>query len=453
MTHSVRDRIAGIPAALQEQSNLNAVIADISPAALAGLDTAPEGSLSRMLLGIKDNLNLAGSAATCASRTLEGYISTYTATAVQQLLDAGGHLVVKTNMDEFAMGSSSEYSCFGPVHNPHDTDLVPGGSSGGSAVVVATGLVDAALGSDTGGSVRQPAAFCGIYGLKPTYGRVSRYGLVAFASSFDQIGVFARSTAATATVYQAIAGHDARDSTSAPEPVRPFEYDGQRARSLRVGILPPAELAGLDPEILERYRGLIAFMEGEGLPVQEISLPHAGHGIAAYYILTTAEASSNLARFDGIRYGRRLQTADSDLESVYTDSRSSGFGPEVQRRIMLGTYVLSAGYMDKYYGRAQRVRRSIQEDFKAAFTEVDILLTPTTPTFPFAIGSQVNNPLAMYLSDLFTVPMSLAGIPAMSVPVGQGNNGLPIGLQLSAKTFGEESIFQMSQLIENHFQT
>ena len=427
MALTLRERIQGVPSALQDQSHLNAVITDTSAQALEGLESAAEGSLSGLLLGIKDNLNLEGIATSCASRTLEGYVSTYTATAVQRLLDAGGQVVVKTNMDEFAMGSSTEYSCFGPTRNPHNPDLVPGGSSGGSAVAVATELVDAALGSDTGGSVRQPAAFCGIYGFKPTYGRVSRYGLVAFASSFDQVGVFARTTAATAKVYQAIAGHDAADSTSSEEPVTSFEYDESEARKLKVGILPPNELAGTDQQILDRHAALVDFLKGEGLQVQQIEMPHTRHGIAAYYVLTTAEASSNLARFDGIRYGRRLQEKP-DLESLYRQTRSEGFGPEVQRRIMLGTYVLSAGYMDKYYTKAQRVRRSIQEDYKAAFGEVDILLTPTTPTFPFAIGSQTDDPMRMYLSDIFTVPMSLAGVPSMSIPVGSGGNDLPIGL-------------------------
>lgn len=450
MTLTLRDRIRGIPSALQDQSHLNAVIIDSSSQALEGLESSPDGALSGLMLGIKDNLNLVGIATSCASRTLEGYVSTYTATAVQRLLDAGGQVVIKTNMDEFAMGSSTEYSCFGPTRNPHNPELVPGGSSGGSAVAVATELVDAALGSDTGGSVRQPAAFCGIFGLKPTYGRVSRYGLVAFASSFDQVGVFARTTAATCQVYQTIAGHDEADSTSSEEPVSPFVYDESEVGKMKVGILPPHELAGTDPQILDRHAALVDFLQGAGLNVQQIEMPHTHHGIAAYYVLTTAEASSNLARFDGIRYGRRLQEKP-ELESLYRQTRSTGFGPEVQRRIMLGTYVLSAGYMDKYYTQAQRVRRSIQEDYKAAFSEVDILLTPTTPTFPFALGSQTDDPMSMYLSDIFTVPMSLAGVPSMSIPVGVGSNDLPIGLQLTGNYFGENSIFLLSQFIENKF--
>jgi len=401
-------------------------------------------------MAIKDNLNLVDTPTTAASRTLEGYISPYTATPVQHLIDAGAHIVAKTNLDEFAMGSSTEYSCFGPARNPHNPDLVPGGSSGGSAVVVATGLVDTALGSDTGGSVRQPGAFCGVYGLKPTYGRVSRYGLIAFASSFDQVGIFARDTETTAKVLEVIAGHDERDSTSAEEQVKHFIYDEGKAAGLTIGISPEYDQAGVDREIRERYHDLADFLKGQGLEIKEVHLPHTDYGIAAYYILTTAEASSNLARYDGVRYGRRCHEK-ADLEDLYIDSRSTGFGPEVQRRIMLGTYVLSAGYMDKYYLRAQRVRRLIQRDFTEAFKAVDILLTPTTPTFPFPIGGKVNDPLTMYLSDVFTVPMSLAGIPALNIPVGSSARGLPIGLQLAGDYFAEETIFQLSRFIEQKY--
>ncbi|MBA7639946.1 Glutamyl-tRNA(Gln) amidotransferase subunit A [subsurface metagenome] len=310
--------------------------------------------------------------------------------------------------------------------------------------------MDAALGSDTGGSVRQPAAFCGLFGLKPTYGRVSRYGLVAFASSFDQVSVFARNTELAARVFEVIAGHDPLDSTSAAEPVTSFSYDEEHARSLAIGIAHEYEHEGLDKEIDSRYRHLIKFLKSEGFTVKEVSLPHTDYGIAAYYILTTAEASSNLARYDGIRYGMRAR-AEGDLEGLYTDTRSSGFGPEVQRRIMLGTYVLSAGYMDRYYIRAQRTRRLIQRDFLQAFKEVDLLLTPTTPTLPFPIGTKIDDPLTMYLSDVFTVPMSLAGVPAMNIPVGQSREGLPIGLQLTANYFGEETIFQLSRFIEQRY--
>ncbi len=449
MTADIRSRLEQFPAALAERRALNAVIADISGRALGRLDQAGSGPLDGCLMAIKDNLNLEGAPTTCASRILAGYISPYTATPVQRLLDAGASVAAKTNLDEFAMGSSTEYSCFGPTRNPHDPELVPGGSSGGSAVAVATGLVDAALGSDTGGSVRQPAAFCGVYGLKPTYGRVSRYGLVAFASSFDQVGVFATTTEDNARVFEVIAGHDPQDSTSAPEPVPTFTYDAERAGQLTVGIAPEYK-EGVEPEIKERLGSLVAFLEGAGLSVKEVSLPHTEYGVAAYYILTTAEASSNLARFDGVRYGLRRH-AEDDLEALYRDTRSEGFGPEVQRRIMLGTYVLSAGYLDKYYTRAQRVRRLIKQDFSHVFQEVDLLLTPTAPTFPFPIGGRVEDPLAMYLSDVFTVPMSLAGVPALSIPVGLSGNGLPVGLQLTANYFQEETIFQLSRFIEQNY--
>ncbi len=447
----LRERIKAFPAALKEQLELNAVITDTSSQVLMRLEREqPQGPLSSYLLAIKDNLNLVDTPTTCASRILQGYISPYTATAVQHLLDAGASIVAKTNLDEFAMGSSTEYSCFGPTRNPYNPDLVPGGSSGGSAVVVASELVDAALGSDTGGSVRQPAAFCGLFGLKPTYGRVSRFGLVAFASSFDQISIFARNTEIASKVFEVIAGHDPHDSTSAADPVKPFIYNEELASNLIVGIASEYEHEGTDQEISSRYRDLIRFFEREGLTVKKVSMPHTDHGIAAYYILTTAEASSNLARYDGIRYGMRASAADN-LEDLYADTRSQGFGPEVQRRIMLGTYVLSAGYMDQYYVRAQRVRRLIQQDFLNAFEDVDVLLTPTTPTLPFPIGTKVNDPITMYLSDVFTVPMSLAGVPALNIPVGFSRTGLPIGLQLTASHFKEETIFQLSRFIEERY--
>ncbi|UCD37712.1 MAG: Asp-tRNA(Asn)/Glu-tRNA(Gln) amidotransferase subunit GatA [Fidelibacterota bacterium] len=451
MSRKIEERIKAFPAALKSHQELNAVITDTSAQALERASAGrANGVLSEHLLAIKDNLNLQAYPTSCASRTLEGYVSPYTATPVQRLLDAGAAIVAKTNLDEFAMGSSTEYSCFGPARHPQNQELVPGGSSGGSAVVVAANLVDAALGSDTGGSVRQPAAFCGVYGLKPTYGRISRYGLVAFASSFDQVGVFARTTELTAKVFEVIAGHDPQDSTCAAEPIDTFTYDEERTRSLTIGIAPEYEHADIDQEIRERYLDLTQFLKSEDFSVTDISLPHTDYGIAAYYILTTAEASSNLARYDGIRYGRRDLEGD-DLEALYMDTRSHGFGPEVQRRIMLGTYVLSAGYVDRYYNRAQRVRRLIQQDFLSAFDNVDILITPTAPTLPFPIGTKVDDPITMYLSDVFTVPMSLAGVPSMNIPVGRARDGLPIGLQLTAAHFGEETIFQLSRFIEQRY--
>ncbi len=450
MADNILSRIAAFPAAVAQKQELNAVVNDITALATEKAKIGLAGPLAGTLLAIKDNLNLLGTTTTCASRILDGYTSPYTATAVERLMDAGASIVGKTNMDEFAMGSSTEYSCYGVTRHPIDPELVPGGSSGGSAVAVATDLVDAALGSDTGGSVRQPAAFCGIYGLKPTYGRVSRYGLVAFASSFDQIGVFSKSTELAANVFEAMAGHDKCDSTTANEPVNTFEYDEDRARKMVVGIPKEYQHNGVEPQIHDRLASVMSFLKGEGVKFKELSLPHTEYAVPTYYVLTTAEASSNLARFDGVRYGSRYGAAN-DLDSLYEETRSRGFGAEVQRRIMLGTYVLSAGYADRYYIRAQQVRRLIQRDFKEAFGDVDLLLCPTTPTFPFPIGSKVDDPLTMYLSDVFTTPMSLAGVPAMSIPVGFGNNGLPIGLQLTADYFGEDAIFQLSRLIEEKY--
>jgi aspartyl-tRNA(Asn)/glutamyl-tRNA(Gln) amidotransferase subunit A len=445
------ERLESFSATLKDHQELNAVITDFSNQALGFMGEGWEkGSLSGQLMAVKDNLNLVSIPTTCASRILTNYSSPYTATTVQCLLDAGAAIVAKTNMDEFAMGSSTEYSCFGAVRNPHNPDLVAGGSSGGSAVLVATGLVDAALGSDTGGSVRQPAAFCGIYGFKPTYGRHSRYGLVAFASSFDQVGIFARTTDLTAKVYNVIAGHDPLDSTSAQNSVEPFEYSDDRARSLKIGIASEYDTEGIEPQIQERYHDLIQELKNEHFTIQDVSLPHTDYGVSAYYILTTAEASSNLARYDGIRYGTRA-SGKHDLETLYLDTRTQGFGPEVQRRIMLGTYVLSAGYVGRYYLRAQRARRVIREEFISAFDQVDILLTPTSPSLPFRIGERVDDPLTMYLSDVFTVPMNLAGLPSMNIPLGLSKEGLPIGMQLTATHFGEETIFQLSRFIEEKY--
>ncbi|MCK9244040.1 MAG: Asp-tRNA(Asn)/Glu-tRNA(Gln) amidotransferase subunit GatA, partial [Candidatus Marinimicrobia bacterium] len=354
-------------------------------------------------------------------------------------------------LDEFAMGSSTEFSVFGVVTNPHDEKRVPGGSSGGSAAAVAGGLVDVALGSDTGGSIRQPAAFCGIVGLKPTYGRVSRYGLVAFASSLDQIGTFSRNVPDSARLLQVIAGRDENDSTSADMPVADYLTNLDRDISgLRIGI--PGEYfgPGLDPEIAERIKQCIRFLEKSGVIINDISLPHSTYAIAVYYIIATAEASSNLARYDGIRYG--LSERGGDLDAVYRQTRHTGFGPEVTRRIMLGTYVLSAGYYEAYYDKAQRVRRLIKEDFVKAFEKVDAILTPTTPTPAFEIGGKINDPLAMYLSDIYTVPANLAGVPALNFPLGKNAQNLPIGGQLTGKYFDEETILRIAHYIERNYE-
>jgi aspartyl-tRNA(Asn)/glutamyl-tRNA(Gln) amidotransferase subunit A len=405
------------------------------------------GALAGMRFGIKDNIAVQDMPLTCASRILEEYISPYTATAVERLEAAGGNILGKTNLDEFAMGSSSEYSIHGPVHNPLNPEYVAGGSSGGSAAAVAAQLVDAALGSDTGGSVRQPASFCGVVGMKPTYGRISRYGLVAFASSLDQIGVFTADVGTNARVLGTIAGHDPQDATSVAVPVP--DYTSKLAvdpGKFTAGIPNEYFDEGLNPEVRERIMAVISELEKMGVTIKAVSLPHTPYAVAMYYIISSAEASSNLARYDGVRYGLRLP--NEDLQQMYTETRAAGFGPEVKRRIMLGTYVLSAGYYDAYYGKAQRVRRLLSEDFKTVFNEVDVLITPTTPTTAFKLGSKLEDPLTMYLNDIYTVSINLAGLPAMSVPVGTDKTGLPIGCQIVAPAFQEETIYQIGTIIE-----
>jgi aspartyl-tRNA(Asn)/glutamyl-tRNA(Gln) amidotransferase subunit A len=335
---------------------------------------------------------------------------------------------------------------YGPTKNPHNTDYVPGGSSGGSAVAVASGIVDMALGSDTGGSVRQPASFCGVYGLKPTYGRVSRYGLTAFASSFDQVGVFANSVEDTASLFEVIAGHDEHDSTSAKEIVESFNYDDSTVKNLRIGLPKEFSGDGIGPEIQQVLTEKVEFLKDSGFTIIDVSLPHTEHAIATYYILTTAEASTNLSRFDGVRFGHR-STSD-DLHEMYQNSRSEGFGDEVKRRIMLGTFVLSSGYYDAYYTQAQKVRRLIRDDYTTVFNEVDVLLTPTSPILPFKHGEKLTDPLQMYMADVCTVPMSLAGVPALNIPVGKSKMGLPIGLQLTGNFFRENDLFGVAQFLE-----
>lgn len=405
------------------------------------------GPLSGMKVAVKDVLALEGAKLTCGSRILENFESLYTATCVQKLIDAGAQIVGKTNMDEFAMGSSNETSYFGTVKNPWDTSRVPGGSSGGSAVAAAIGACNVALGTDTGGSIRQPAAFCGVIGMKPTYGRISRYGLTAFASSFDTVGTFSRSLEDTARALEIMSGYDPMDSTSAQVPVPQFSKSlTENVSGLKIGIPREYFIDGIEPSILNAIDETKKKLRNAGCELIDISLPHTKYCVAVYYILTTAEASSNLARFDGIRYGRRSDNGTS-LEEIYRASRSEGFGREVKRRIMLGTYVLSAGYYDAYYGRAQKVRRLITEDFTNAFSMCDTILTPTTPTTAFKLGEKVSDPLAMYLNDIFTVSANIAGVPAISVPVGIDSNGLPIGAQLIAKHFDEETLFSLSKEI------
>ncbi len=411
------------------------------------------GPLAGVPIALKDALCTLDAPTTCASKILtragKGWRPPYDATVVARLRAADALLVGKTNMDEFAMGSSNENSAFGPVKNPWDESRIPGGSSGGSAVAVAAGLVSGALGSDTGGSIRQPAALTGSVGLKPSYGRVSRFGLIAFASSLDQIGPFARDVRGAARLLSVIAGHDPADSTSSAAPVPDFEAACERdPKGLRVGVPEDYFGEGLDPEVQAAVRAAIARLESDGLSVVPIAMPHTRHGVATYYVLATAEASSNLARFDGVRFGLREEAPGSDLGGLYEATRSAGFGREVKRRILLGTYVLSAGYYDAYYAQAQRVRALICKDFERAFREVDVIATPTSPTAAFELGARIEDPLAMYLADVYTLPASLAGVAALSLPVGLTGAGLPIGMQLIAPAFAEERLLSVARAAE-----
>ncbi len=395
-------------------------------------------------VAVKDNQVLAGEPTTCASRILAGFVSPYEATAVARLRAAGAVVIGRTNLDEFAMGSSTENSAFGATRNPWDLERAPGGSSGGSAAAVAAGVVPVALGSDTGGSIRQPAAFCGVVGLKPTYGRVSRYGLVAFASSLDQVGPFARSAADCARVLQTIAGHDARDSTSIPEPAPAcLEALSGDVSGLVLGLPREYFVAeGVDPEVLARVREAVAELERAGAKMREVSLPHTRHAIATYYLIAPAEASSNLARYDGVRYGHRAADA-ATLGDMYRRTRSEGFGSEVKRRILLGTYVLSAGYYDAYYRKALQVRTLLRRDFERALAACDVLVTPTAPEVAFRLGEKSADPLRMYLSDVYTVSANLAGVPGLSIPCGFAH-GMPVGLQLLGRALDEATLLRVA---------
>lgn len=441
---------------IEQLSNLNAFITVTADSALAQaeqIDRAVESGealppLAGAIIAIKDNMVMRGVRTTAGSRILSNYKPPYTATAIERLEAAGAIIIGKTNCDEFAMGSSNENSAYGTVKNPWDTARVPGGSSGGSAVAVAAGMAIGALGSDTGGSVRQPASLCGVVGLKPTYGRVSRYGLIAFGSSLDQIGPFARSIEDVARLLKVIAGRDSNDSTSSDAEVDDYHsaIEGD-VRGLRVGVPREYYGEGLDAEVKEKVEAAIKKLEQMGAEIIEVSLPHTQYAVPVYYLIATAEASSNLARFDGVRYGFRAEEA-ATLKQMYSRTRDQGFGTEVKRRIMLGTYALSAGYYDQYYAKAQRVRSLIERDFRNAFASCDIIATPTAPTPAFRLGEKTEDPLEMYLSDIYTITLNLAGVPGVSMPCGLSSDGLPIGIQLISRHFDEARLLRAAHNLE-----
>ena len=411
-------------------------------------DTLPP--LAGVPMAIKDVMVTKGVRSTAGSKILGNYIPPYDCTAVARLEAAGAIVLGKTNCDEFAMGSSNENSAYGPVRNPRDKSRVPGGSSGGSAAVIAAGTAVASLGSDTGGSIRQPAAFCGVVGMMPTYGRVSRYGLIAFASSLDHIGPLTKTVKDAALVLNQIAGRDPMDSTSADVPVPDYaKAIEQPVSGLRLGVPKEYFAEGLDPEIREAVEAAIAKLQAAGCEIVPISMPHTKYAIPTYYIVATAEASSNLARFDGVRYGYRARDGVKNLSTMYRRTRDEGFGPEVKRRIMLGTYALSAGYYDAYYLKAQRVRTLLTRDFEEAFTKVDAIVTPTTPTPAFKLGEKSDDPLAMYLNDIYTVTADLVGVPGISVPCGYTKTKLPIGFQVLGKHFDESTVFRVGHAVEH----
>ena len=409
------------------------------------------GPLAGVPISVKDNLCTRGVETTCSSKILEGWKPPYDATVIEKLKEAGAIIIGKTNLDEFAMGSSTENSAFGPTRNPHNLERVPGGSSGGSAAAVAAGFSPLALGSDTGGSIRQPAALCGVVGVKPTYGRVSRYGLVAFASSLDQVGPFANTVSDAALALEVISGHDPRDSTSIPE--KPLDISGvldAGVRGMRIGVIEELSgkgLGGISQDVLSRVEEAIKVLSNAGADVESASVPASVYGLSAYYVIAPAEASSNLARYDGIRFGPRAEAATT--AETMTATRTKGFGDEVKRRIMLGTYALSAGYYDAYYGKSQRVRTLIMNDFAKAYEKFDILISPTAPTTAFPLGDKTADPMQMYLQDVCTIPSNLAGHPAMSVPFGSGADGMPVGIQILAPAMAEREMFQAAKILES----
>jgi aspartyl-tRNA(Asn)/glutamyl-tRNA(Gln) amidotransferase subunit A len=449
----VDEHLAAIEAREPEIHAFNLVLADEAREAAVAIDrrvAAGEdpGPLAGVPVALKDNICTEGIPTTCSSRILEGWRPPYAATVVERLAEAGAIVIGKTNLDEFAMGSSTENSAFGPTRNPHDTTRVPGGSSGGSAAAVAAGFAGLALGSDTGGSIRQPAALCGVVGMKPTYGRVSRYGLVAFASSLDQIGPLSRSVADAAALYEAIAGHDPRDATSIPEPVGDVSAGlAEGVAGLRVGVVTElCEAEGIQPDVIARVRQAIDALEHAGAKVEDVSVPAVVYGLTAYYLINPAEASSNLARYDGVRYGLRVDAPTTG--EMYDRTRTAGFGAEVERRIMLGTYALSAGYYDAFYGKAQRVRTLIIRDLDAAYERFDVLVGPTAPSTAFPFGAKTADPLTMYLNDVCTIPSNLSGHPAISVPFGAGDDGLPVGVQVMGPALGEATMLRAAAAIE-----
>ena len=447
------EHLAAIDAREGEIHAFNVVLAERAGEAADAIDRTVAGGgdpgpLAGVPIALKDNMCTRGVETTCSSRILEGWRPPYDATVVQRLAASGAVVIGKTNLDEFAMGSSTENSAFGPTRNPHDPSRVPGGSSGGSAAAVAAGFAPLALGSDTGGSIRQPAALCGVVGVKPTYGLVSRYGLVAFASSLDQIGPFAATVADAAALFEVIAGHDPLDSTSIPEPVAPIApHLDAGVKGLRVGVVRELLEGGIAPDVVARTREAADALAAAGAEVDEASVPAAIYGLSAYYLIAPAEASSNLARFDGVRYGLRIDAPTTAEMMIAT--RTQGFGAEVKRRIMLGTYALSAGYYDAYYGKAQRVRTLICRDFAAAYERFDVLLAPTSPTTAFVLGDKTADPLTMYLNDVCTIPSNLSGDPAMSVPFGAGDDGLPVGVQVLAPALAEPTMFQVAAVLES----
>lgn len=412
------------------------------------ISPSKKGSLRNIPVALKDNLCEIGYPTTCSSRILKEFKPPYSATVVEKLENAGAVFIGKANMDEFAFGSSCETSCYGPTKNPWDIERIPGGSSGGSAASVAADEVIMALGSDTGGSIRQPAALCGVVGFKPTYGRVSRYGLIAFASSLDQIGPITKDVADSALLLKTIAGYDEKDSTSINKPVPDYcGFLNSGIGGMKAGVPKEYFVEGLDKEVGEAVKKSINVFEKMGVKIIDINLPHTKYAVSAYYIIGSAEASSNLARFDGVRYGHRSAGAKNIID-MYMNTRSEGFGNEAKRRLMLGTYVLSSGYYDAYYLKALKVRTKIKEDFDKAFNECDFILTPTSPTAAFKIGERANDPLSMYLSDIYTIPANLAGIPAISIPCGFTQKGLPVGLQILAGAFSEDIIFKTAHAFE-----